>query len=234
MKRHLCLALALAFGPALVTTAQEGPGRREGQPGAGRPNAGQPGAGRPERQPGEGRGPMGREGGPGRFLARLPIMLALNANQDGEVSAEEINGATEALKKLDKNADGKLSMDELMPSFEGMGPGPGGFGGGFPGGGFGGGFGGEGVPSPEDMAQRLMAMDKDNDGYLVESELPDRLKPMFARADANSDQKLSKEEVTTMAQRQGGRPGLGGPDGGRDGREGGGREGRRGQRPASE
>jgi len=44
-------------------------------------------------------------------------MTALDANGDGELSADEIGKAAEALKKLDKDGDGKLSRDELRPQF---------------------------------------------------------------------------------------------------------------------
>ena len=124
-------------------------------------------------------------------------MMALDADQDGIISSNEIDMAIVALKKLDKNKDGKLTMDELMPSFEGMGPGgPGGFAGpGGPGGGFGGG-------NPQEMVTRLMEGDKDNDGYLSESELPERMRAMISRADTDGDKKLSREELTVVAQRQ--------------------------------
>ena len=46
-------------------------------------------------------------------------MAALDADGNGEISAEEIKGAVAALKKLDKNKDGKLTEDELRPSFGG-------------------------------------------------------------------------------------------------------------------
>ena len=49
-------------------------------------------------------------------------------NGDGELSAEETANASEALKKLDKNKDGKLTRDELRPQPSGRG-GPGGPGG---------------------------------------------------------------------------------------------------------
>jgi hypothetical protein len=39
----------------------------------------------------------------------------LDANDDGEISAEEINNAPAALMKLDKNGDGKITPDELGP-----------------------------------------------------------------------------------------------------------------------
>ncbi len=72
----------------------------------------------------------GRRGGPGPMS---PIVTALDANQDGRLDREEIANATTVLKKLDKDADGELSGDELRPP--GIG-GPGGRGG--PGRGFGG------------------------------------------------------------------------------------------------
>ena len=56
---------------------------------------------------------------------RVPAMRALDANGDGELSAEEIGGAAEALKKLDKDQDGKLAREELRPPLAGRG-GPGG------------------------------------------------------------------------------------------------------------
>jgi predicted O-methyltransferase YrrM len=81
-------------------------------------------------------------------------MAALDADGDGELSAQEIAGAVLALKKLDRNSDGRLSREELRPQFGGPG-GPGGFGPGGRGmpGGFGlGGPGGpgrdQGAPSP--------------------------------------------------------------------------------------
>lgn len=58
-----------------------------------------------------GQGPRGGAFGP----MRLPAMSALDANNDGELSAEEIAGAAESLKKLDRNQDGRLTRDELGP-----------------------------------------------------------------------------------------------------------------------
>jgi hypothetical protein len=45
-----------------------------------------------------------------------PIMLALDANEDGSLSGSEINGATTSLSALDANKDGKLTADEFMPT----------------------------------------------------------------------------------------------------------------------
>ena len=45
----------------------------------------------------------------------VPVMLALDANADGALSAAEIANATTSLKALDVNGDGELTPDELRP-----------------------------------------------------------------------------------------------------------------------
>jgi hypothetical protein len=44
-----------------------------------------------------------------------PVIVALDANHDGVIDADEIANASAALKTLDKNGDGKLTQDELRP-----------------------------------------------------------------------------------------------------------------------
>ncbi|HWD18325.1 MAG TPA: hypothetical protein VHB20_03535 [Verrucomicrobiae bacterium] len=44
-----------------------------------------------------------------------PIVKALDANGDGVIDASEIANASAALKTLDKNNDGQLTFDEIMP-----------------------------------------------------------------------------------------------------------------------
>src|SRR3972149_4618822 len=73
----------------------------------------------PEGGPGTGGGPAGQNQGRPFDPMRMPLMTGLDANGDGELSAEEIAAASEALKKLDENNDGKLSRDELRPQFGG-------------------------------------------------------------------------------------------------------------------
>ena len=50
-----------------------------------------------------------------RKWGRMPLIAALDANHDGVIDAQEIANAPAALKTLDKNGDGKLTRDELMP-----------------------------------------------------------------------------------------------------------------------
>ena len=75
-------------------------------------------------------GPPGANGpGPGRPGFRRqppPIIAALDANHDGVIDETEIANASAALKTLDKNGDGKLTMDELMGPRPMRGGGPGG------------------------------------------------------------------------------------------------------------
>lgn len=223
----LCALSLCALSPATLAFSQESatkapqaerdsdrPSQEDDRPQASRPrNTGN--------RPRDAREGLGRDIGPGRMMARLPIVMALDADQDGEISAKEIESAVAALKKLDKNGDGKITMDELRPDFEGMGPGgPAGFG---PGpGGFDGGAG-----NPQEIVTRLMDGDKDNDGYLSESELPERMRAIIARADTDGDKKLSRDELTVVAQRMAQAFRGQGP-----GREGPGREGERRRPPA--
>src|SRR5690606_18748323 len=61
--------------------------------------------------PPEGRGPM--RGGPG--MIGFALVRVLDVNHDGTLDAEEIAGATEALKKLDRDGNGEITREELMP-----------------------------------------------------------------------------------------------------------------------
>ena len=68
---------------------------------------------------------QGGPGGPGMRGNRPPlpaVIRALDANHDGMVDAAEIANAPAALKTLDKDGDGKLTLQELMgPRPQGMG-----------------------------------------------------------------------------------------------------------------
>lgn len=123
-----------------------------------------------------------------------PLMQALDTNKDGELSAEEIAGASAALNKLDKNGDGKLSTDEIRPAFrEGE-------------------RGGQRSENTAEALARLMAFDKNADGKLAADELPERMRNIVGRADTDKDGFATKDELTKALATQGGRGG-GGPRG---------------------
>ena len=50
-----------------------------------------------------------------QFMSYHPVLAALDADHDGEISAWEIGHAAMALKKLDRNHDGYLAAVELLP-----------------------------------------------------------------------------------------------------------------------
>ena len=100
-KSKAVIAMLALGASAWVIIAQDNGGPQSGQ--------------RPPRRPN-----MDNQGGPGgpgmRGRRQIPpVVEVLDANHDGVVDADEIANASSALKKLDRNGDGKLTMDELMP-----------------------------------------------------------------------------------------------------------------------
>jgi len=94
-----------------------GPRDRQGTPRG-------PDAQRPDDRPRGPGGPDRRGPGGGQGRSRNPVVLALDADGDGELSPSEIARAVAALKTLDKNGDGNLSREEIRPADGGR-PGPG-------------------------------------------------------------------------------------------------------------
>jgi Ca2+-binding EF-hand superfamily protein len=169
----------------------------------------------------------GPELGPGRPPARFAS--AFDTDRDGTISNAEIASASAVLLQLDANGDGRLTAEELRPSFARDGrrdpraPSGAGRGGndrtvGAP---------GAGPASAGDLADTLMALDRNSDGVLRRDEMPWRFQGLFERADADKDGALTRDELTqsASASMQSGAPGdgRGGPaPGGRDRRRGGG------------
>lgn len=233
MKRLAFSFVAIMFAAAVADTALAQPpegrrgearGQRFGGQGQGQGRRGEAGPRRGPGGPGGPGGPRGEFGPPPH-----PIIQALDTNGDFEISAEEIKNAAAALKKLDKNNDGKLSREELRPQFargRGRGPGAGGPGFGPPaerregeGGGRGRPLGrGDGTrPGPQQFIARIMEFDKNKDGKLSKEELPERMQRIIDRADANNDGAVDKEELIEMHKRftQGGQRGREPREGGR-------------------
>lgn len=79
-------------------------------------NVPQPPDGNPGTTGGPGSGEMPPPGAqPGPKGPPPPLLVALDTNRDGELSAAEIANAATALKKLDHNKDGKIDKHELHP-----------------------------------------------------------------------------------------------------------------------
>jgi hypothetical protein len=112
--------LALGTSAWIITAQDNGnqPPRGDRPPRHARPDG--PGAG--DQGPGVPGGPGG-QGVEGRRPPLLPIIAALDANKDGIIDEAEIANAPAALRTLDKNGDGKLTMDELLPPRPPRGPG---------------------------------------------------------------------------------------------------------------
>jgi hypothetical protein len=53
--------------------------------------------------------------------------------------------------------------------------------------------------TPDDVVTRLMSFDRDNDGKVVPSELPERMQPIVIRGDADLDGALDAKEARTLA-----------------------------------
>lgn len=168
------------------------------------------------------RGP--RPGGP-TFMMMNPLAAAIDADKNNEISAEELKNAANALETLDKNDDGKLTFDELRPSFSRDSDRPG--------------FGPRRDRGPDaDVADRprgerrfeFRGRERDGRERGLRPERPDGFRPtpeaFVKRAmtfDADQDGKLSREELAKFAEqivnrsrdaRPGDRPG---PRGNRDG-----------------
>ena len=110
---------------------------------------------------------------PPRLGPPNPLMVALDADKDGKLSATEISGAAAALAKLDTNADGELSADELRPARpeppkDGQAPKPG---------------------------DHIMRLDADSNGFVTFEEFTAPMKDVFSKIDTSKDNQIDKDEA---------------------------------------
>lgn len=145
-----------------------------------------------------------------------PILGALDVDKNQELSAEEINNATNALKALDKNADGILNEKDLgrmgSPRAGGQGGAPG------RGASQRGSGGADAGKQVNNFADRLMAFDKNKNGKIEKDELPERMQAVMSNLDSNKDNVLDKQELDELrkaaaAGGAGGRPNRQQPNG---------------------
>ena len=138
-----------------------------------------------DREPGGGPGAAGDDGG---ALRGLPAFRALDTDEDGAISAGEIDAAPQSLASLDDDGDGRLSPAELRP------PRPGGS------------IGGPARTPPEATAA-FMTMDADGNGALEGAELSSPFQSLLARADADGDEAASEAEILALMTAEAGGPG---------------------------
>lgn len=144
---------------------------------------------RPEQGNPEGRRPQpGQPGGPQPFGDAL-LFRSVDTDGNGTLSKEELAKAGEALAKLDKNADGSVSREEILPP-RGEGFRPGQPQAGQP-----------DRPNPSQMLGYMMRQDANGDGAISKEEAGDRLRENFDRIDGNGDGKLTEPELKQMIEK---------------------------------
>ena len=111
-------------------------------------------------------------------LRRLPVFGALDTDEDGEISAGEIDAAPESLATLDDDGDGRLSGDELRPPPPPPIGGP--------------------ARTPAEATAAFLAFDADGDGALSGAELPSQFVSLVSRADADGDGAATAAEVLAL------------------------------------
>jgi Ca2+-binding EF-hand superfamily protein len=124
------------------------------------------------------------------------MMVLLDTDRDGALSADEINAAPDALRALDKDNDGIVSGEELRPRRPDRdrerGDRP------------------EGGEGRRGMGGFIMRLDSNQDGVVTREEYAAGQDEQFNRMDKNQDGQIDAEEAAS---------GFGGR-GGRDGRDG--------------
>jgi Ca2+-binding EF-hand superfamily protein len=110
------------------------------------------------------------------FMHFNPVLAALDADHNGEISASEIQNAPAALKALDKNGDGKLTQDEVLPD------------------------------PVANAVGFVMRLDENGDGKISEDErsgeLARRYRDLLDAADQNKDGIVTLEELANEIRRR--------------------------------
>ena len=132
---------------------------------------------------------------PGKGKGDGSFLKSIDTDGDKAISKEEAGERWERMGKLDKDGDGKVTMQELMAGHSGPGTGPGrpGENGG-----------------PGEMFKRS---DKNNDGKLSKDEVPEALWGRMGKLDKDGDNAISQEEA--KAGRPEGAQPPGGPEKGK-------------------
>ena len=104
------------------------------------------------------------------FMREQPVLAALDADHDGEVSAAEIAHSFRSLKTLDRNGDGSLTPDELIPDQQHL-----------------------------KAAMLFMKLDANGDGVISSEELQSQedssLRVLLQSADRNHDGFVTRKEL---------------------------------------
>ena len=105
------------------------------------------------------------------FMRTHPVLAALDADHDGEISAEEIRDSSRYLRTLDSNGDGFLTPDEVIPEH-----------------------------AASQAAGIFLRLDKDRDDRISagerESEEAESLRGILTNADRNRDGVTTLAELT--------------------------------------
>ena len=110
-----------------------------------------------------------------QFMKIHPVLAALDADHDGVISSSEIKYAPAALWTLDKNSDGRLTIEELLPD-----------------------------PVTSWVAQLMSLMDSNGDGKISKEERSNKFglqfRELLDRADRNKDGVVTEDELTDAVQ----------------------------------
>jgi hypothetical protein len=134
-----------------------------------------------------------------------PIFAAIDADGDGVISKRELRKAVAVLRKLDRNQDGDITLEEANAPLAQVGFGGPGTSGGFNGGrsNFGGpaGFPGRDGVEQQQFSQQLLANDRNGDGKLSPDEVPTQLRGSLRGGDTNGDGVIDAQELQLITQR---------------------------------